>query len=320
MIRLGILGASEIAFRRFLPALITSNKFQFIGVATRNPDRAQKFIEKYGGMIFKSYDELLNSKLIDCVYIPLPPSLHYEWAKKSLNLGYHVLVEKPFTTNLIDTKELIALAIKKNLSVVENFAFMFHSQINEIDNIINNNILGEIRLYRMAFGYPLRPKNDFRFSKELGGGALLDAGVYPIRLSQHFLGDILNVAASSVNLVDQVIYNGSATIENKSGLISQISYGMDNAYKCELEIWGSKSILKTNRIFTAGPDFKTEINIIGDINHTLHIEPEDHFIKLLIMFSDSIKDISIRENNNKSILDQSQILQIMIDNIQRKEY
>ena len=73
-IRLGILGTSEIAFRRFLPALKKHSVFEYVGVASRNIEKTKPFIETYGGIGFASYDELLQDTSIDAVYIPLPPS------------------------------------------------------------------------------------------------------------------------------------------------------------------------------------------------------------------------------------------------------
>lgn len=212
-IRLGILGTSEIAFRRFLPALKKHNEFEYIGVASRNIEKTKPFVEAYGGKGYSSYDELLQDKNIDAVYIPLPPALHFEWGKKALQAGKHILMEKPFCVNLQQTEELIELAKERNLAVHENYMFMYHKQLTKIKEIIDSGYLGKIRLYRIAFGFPMREKNDFRYNKELGGGALLDCGGYTLKLANYLLGDTTKVVCSNLVKEDfEVDLYGNATL------------------------------------------------------------------------------------------------------------
>lgn len=108
--KIGILGTADIAFRRFLPALQKCPDITYAGVASRTPEKAMRFVEAYGGKAYSSYDALLSDETVDAVYVPLPPALHYEWGKKAVEAGKHLLMEKPFTTSLEDTKNLLALA------------------------------------------------------------------------------------------------------------------------------------------------------------------------------------------------------------------
>lgn len=271
--RIGTLGTAEIAFRRFLPALEKSLALEYAGVATRTPEKAEPFRQRYGGQIYDGYDALLADKRIEAVYVPLPPALHYEWGKKALGAGKHLLMEKPFATSPDETEELLALAAERDLAVHENYMFLYHSQLAKIKEIIADDTLGELRLIRTAFGFPKRDGDDFRYKKELGGGALLDCGGYPVRLALELLGETAQV--TQAKLVQPKGYEvdlfGNAVLENADGLCAQISFGMDNSYKCELEIWGSKGCLSTNRIFTA-PDGFTPIILISTQNGMQEIE------------------------------------------------
>lgn len=130
-IKIGVLCPSEIAFRRFMPALMKCENFEFSGIASASAEewfgeptgelveteksKAKRFVDNYGGRLFESYNELLNSPETDAVYIPLPPALHFRWAKKALENGRHVFLEKPFTTALADTEELLKIAKANNL-------------------------------------------------------------------------------------------------------------------------------------------------------------------------------------------------------------
>lgn len=256
--KIGILGTADIAFRRFLPALQKCPDVTYAGVASRTIEKAERFVNTFGGQAYSSYDELLADASVDAVYVPLPPALHYEWGKKVLESGKHLLMEKPFTTSLAETEALLALAEKKGLTVHENYMFLYHSQLVKIKELMADGALGEVRLIRAAFGFPKRGGDDFRYKKELGGGALLDCGGYPVRLALELLGESARV--TQARLVQPVGYEvdlfGSAVLENENGMCGQISFGMDNSYKCELEVWGSRLNLIATRIFTAGPDVK----------------------------------------------------------------
>ena len=82
-------------------------------------------------------------------------------------------MEKPFTTSLQETERLLTLAAEKRLAVHENYMFLYHSQFAAIQKMIADGSLGEIRLYRMSFGFPMRGQGDFRYNKALGGGGTL---------------------------------------------------------------------------------------------------------------------------------------------------
>ena len=148
--RIGILGTSDIAFRRFLPALEKCEGLTYAGVASRTLEKGEPFRERFGGAVYDGYDALLADESIGAVYVPLPPALHFQWGKKVLESGKHLLMEKPFTTSLAETRELLALAEERGLAVHENYMFLYHSQLRKIRELIASEELGEIRLYRMA--------------------------------------------------------------------------------------------------------------------------------------------------------------------------
>lgn len=330
-INIGVLCPSEIAFRRFMPSLKKIKNVSFYGIAHANEEewfgsvskqndlsilqsdllKAEKFIDTYGGKLFHSFKELILSKEVDAIYIPLPPSLHYKWAKFALMNNKHVLLEKPSTTAYKFTKELIDIASIYNLAVHENYMFNFHSQLNTIEKLIHENSIGKIRLYRIAFGFPFRGKNDFRYNKKLGGGALLDCGGYTVKLACRLLGNTTQLVYHHLNYeknYDVDLY-GSGVLKNNDGAIAQISFGMDNSYKCELEIWGSEGTIYTNRIMTAPDGFEPIITIKkGDVSSENKIESDDSFKKSIEHFVKCIESKKIREENYKEILLQAKLI------------
>jgi predicted dehydrogenase len=311
-IRLGIIGTADIAFRRFLPALIKNDSFEYVGVASRDIEKTKKFINAYGGIGYNSYEEIVNDGSIDALYIPLPPALHYKWAYNALISGKHVLLEKPFTTNLMDTNELVKLAQKKNVAIHENYMFEYHSQLKYAKKIINDEILGKLRLIRIVFSFPMRSEGDFRYNKELGGGSLLDCGGYTVKLASILLGDGAKVICSKLNYDNRknIDLYGTATLTNDHGLTSQISFGMDNTYKCELELLGSKGSAVFNRIFTSPNDFNPTVNInIDGKGDLIELSNDDQFYNSIEMFYTSIIKDEISAYNRDKIVQQAKLIE-----------
>ncbi len=339
MIRIGIICPSEIAFRRFLPALtnsVNSKAFKFVGIAIASPkewfgdlakvtkeqveaqqikerEKAQTFIDSYGGHIFSSYTDLVSSNEIDAVYIPLPPALHFKWAKMALENGKHVMVEKPSTTCYNDTKALIDLAEKKELALHENYMFVFHNQINEVNHIINDGeTIGKPKLFRITFGFPRRALNDFRYNKKLGGGALLDAGGYTIRYATELLGETARVTTASVGYDPdfEVEIFGAATMVNDDGLTAQLAFGMDNDYRCDLEVWGTKGTLTTGRILTAPVGCIPKYTLKQNQQYTEYsLSEDDAFGKSLERFVACIENEEIRKMNYSILERQERLVQ-----------
>lgn len=328
MIRIGIICPSEIAFRRFMPALKKAeNEIVFAGIGYASPEewfgdisnvsekaikdqqelersKAQTFIEAYGGKIYDGYQRLIESSDVDAIYLPLPPALHFKWAKIALENGKHVFVEKPSTTSLADTAELIRIANEKNLALHENYMFVFHDQLKALDDVVNSGEIGEVRLYRISFGFPRRAQNDFRYNKALGGGALLDAGGYTMKYASYLLGDTAKVVTAQMNYipgVDVEMY-GSATMINEQGTTAQLAFGMDNDYKCEIEIWGSAGTITSNRILTAPAGFVPSYTIKkNQVIETRELPADDAFLKSIQRFVECVDD-ELERNKNYTIL------------------
>lgn len=335
MLKIGIICPSEIAFRRFLPALQKCKQYEYCGVAVASEEewfgcdwknvspeirkhtmkneyqKAEKFLNEYGGKIFKSYEELLDSHEINAVYIPLPPALHYKWAKKALESGKHVLVEKPSTTSGIDTAELIRIAKEKKLALHENYMFAFHTQLKEIKEVIDKGILGDVRMYRISFGFPRRASNDFRYSKKLGGGALLDCGGYTLKYASMLLGPTAKIDYARLNYLDEfdVDIYGSAALSNQNGTSVQIAFGMDNDYKCSLEVWGSIAQLESGRVLTAPAGYEPSYTLVRNQKKEEHkLSADDTFYKSLQFFSSCIDSDEVRVNSYDKIQKQANLV------------
>lgn len=330
-IRIGILGAADIAVRRFLPALVQNENFEFAGVATAGEDernkssvkgrktgshKAEEIVTKFGGKVYSSYMSLIEDNEVDALYIPLPPSLHYAWGLEAIKNHKNIYMEKPFTTCYEDTKKLLTLAEEMGVRIYENYVFDAHPQFEIAKNIIKEKQIGDVRQIRCSFGFPYRGEQDFRYSAELGGGAILDAGGYLIRCLNLLLDEdivVRNCQLRKDKNHDIDIY-GTALVTSEKGKIGILSFGMDQQYKCELEIWGEKGIATFNRMYTPGPEFKPSVVIVkGFDTEEVIIDAVDTFAEGIKRFARILMNEEEAEQERKAILAQSELVQKLIE-------
>jgi len=197
---------------------------------------------------------------------------------------------------------------------MESFQFRFHNQMGEISDIINNKSLGEIKFIRSSFCFPpFKDIDNIRYNNKLGGGALLDAGAYTIKVSAIILGDETEVIAAIAE-TDQIrnidIGGGGLIVKKNGSAYSEISFGFNHFYQCNLEIVFSSGKLTANRIFTAPPGFNSELIIEseGNAKEVKHIS-DNHFKKLINHFHDLIIFPDKREDEYRQNLHQAELIQ-----------
>ena len=297
IVNIGVVGAASIAIRSVIPAISSlSSKFKIAGIASRDLLKAKSASLPYNCNYYGSYEDLLSDPSIDAVYIPLPNSLHFRFVIMALENGKHVLAEKSLGSSLDEVKQMVEFARLNKLVLVENFQFRFHSQLSTIQQVLKDGIIGDLRSTRVAFGFPpFALSSNIRYSAELGGGALLDAGAYALKIAPIFLGPDLYVAQAAMAFDQERridIWGGGVLQQSNGPLFCHFSYGFDNYYQCSLELWGSRGKLSTNRIFTAPPGLKPTLLIETREGTKEHFLPaDDHFMKMMVHFYSLITNI-----------------------------
>jgi predicted dehydrogenase len=158
-------------------------------VAARDLERARRFAAKHKiSTAYGSYAQLLADPSIDAVYIALPNGLHGHWTQAALDAGKHVLCEKPFTANAEEAASVAEAAQRSGRVVMEAFHYRYHALTGRMLEIINSGELGDITEMEAWLCFPLVPANDIRWSYQLAGGALMDAGCYTIHLLRTLAG------------------------------------------------------------------------------------------------------------------------------------
>jgi predicted dehydrogenase len=232
-------------------------------VASRDPAKARDVARRFGCAMAEGYEDLLGRKDIDAVYIPLPTGLHAYWASRALTEGKHVLTEKPLACDHAAALALVNQATKAGLWLMENYMFLHHSQHGKVRDLVAEGRIGELRVFTARFGIPPRDAADVRYCPELGGGALLDVGVYPIRAASYFLGTKLDVIGSVLRLdpTRGVDVGGHALLCTPSGITAELSFGFDHAYRSCYSLWGDHARLTLDRAFTPPPTWPPVVRI-----------------------------------------------------------
>jgi len=159
-------------------------------VASRSAERAFEFAKKHkAAHAVGDYKELINIPDIDCVYVASPHTYHYEHTMLCLEAGLNVLCEKPFAMHTRQVKEMVSLAKAKNVFLMEAMWTRFFPFMREVDHLLKKKVIGKIRSLNADFGFEAAydPKSRL-FDKALGGGALLDIGIYPIFMALYHFG------------------------------------------------------------------------------------------------------------------------------------
>jgi NDP-hexose-3-ketoreductase len=250
-VRFGLLGCSSIAARRFLPALAGSSA-RLTAVASRDRCRAQAFAARFAAVAAAGYQDLLDRDDVDAVYLSVPTGRHAQHARAALAAGKHVLVEKPLAVNAADGAAVLAAARAGGLVAMENRMFAEHSQHAAVAGLVADGALGQLRVLTAAMAIPPLPAEDIRYRADLGGGALLDVGYYPLHAALMYLTGPLTVVGATRQSDPRydVEVAGTALLRDPAGVPAHLTYGFTHAYRSNYELWGERGRIVLERAFT----------------------------------------------------------------------
>lgn len=226
MINWGFLGAGWIATKALAPAVHSAGNASLHAVASHNRNRAQALAPQKD---YERYEDLLADPQIDAVYINLANHQHCQWAIAALDAGKHVLCEKPLALNFAQGQQIADAAVRNNRVLVEAVWSRWHPRFARIVELVNRGDIGAITSVTSSFTFPAQLENNYRLSPEMGGGSLLDVGVYQAHLWRalnHGEPELTietlhrNMGKTGIDLTTQV----SATFSNGVGINSVSSF------------------------------------------------------------------------------------------------
>ena len=197
-IRWGVLGAAKIATVRVIPGMKTCELAEVTAIASRDLAKAQAAASSLGiAKAYGSYEELLADPDIDVIYNPLPNPMHVPWTIRCAEAGKHVLCEKPIAMDAAEATQLIAVRERTGVKIGEAFMVHTHPQWLRVVEIVRSGEIGDLRAMVFPFTYNNRDPKNIRNMPDMGGGALMDIGCYPIHLSRWVFGaEPVRLAAS----------------------------------------------------------------------------------------------------------------------------
>lgn len=180
MLRFGIMSTAKIGRELVIPAIQDAENCVVAAIASRDEARAKALAERFSvPHVFGSYQAMLDSDLIDAVYIPLPTSQHAEWAIRAADAGKHVLCEKPIALKAAEIDAIIAARDRNKVLVSEAYMVTYSPVWRRVRMLLAEGVIGRLRHVQGAFTYFNRDPGNMRNIPELGGGGLPDIGVYP---------------------------------------------------------------------------------------------------------------------------------------------
>ena len=200
-LRIGALGAASILEAALVKPAKAVPEVEVFAVAARDPARARAYAEqKQIPRVHDTYEALLADRDVDAVYIPLPNSHHARWTIAALDAGKHVLCEKPFAANTAEAELVADAAARTDLVVMEAFHWRYHPLAQRAREIIASGELGRVLNIEASMCFPLFKRGDIRWRYDLAGGALMDAGCYPVHMVRHLLAEEPAVVSAEAKL------------------------------------------------------------------------------------------------------------------------
>ncbi|MEV0444326.1 Gfo/Idh/MocA family oxidoreductase [Streptomyces spectabilis] len=297
-VRIGVLGCADIARRRMLPAIAACPDTKLVAVASRDAERAEHTARPYGCRAVHGYEALLADEDVEAVYVPLPAALHERWAAAALDAGKHVLGEKPLALEGAGARRLFDRAEELGLALMENVMFLRHGQHEAVRKAVADGRIGQLRGFRAEFTVPGRPDGDIRLSPRLGGGALWDTGVYPVRAALHLLGPRLSVVGAHLGRDERygVDTAGAALLRTPEGVTAHLTFGLDHGYRSAYELIGERGRLTLDHAFTPRGDQVPRLRLERSQGvEELVLEPEDQVASTVAVFAAAVRAGAARE-------------------------
>lgn len=259
--RWGILGAGRIA-EKFCTALDYVEGAKVYAVASRDGARAADYAARYKAVIsYDNYEQLMTDDNIDIIYIATPHAFHFEHTMACMHHNKAVLCEKPMSLGYSQTKEMIETATGKNLFLMEGMWTSCMPFFDKIKGLVNDGVIGDLQCISANFGFtaPVVPGGRL-YNRSLGGGAMMDVGIYPLFLATSFLGkpsSIKTIAKISSTGIDEYT---SVVMQYRGGETAQLLCSITFTTPIEAVLIGTKGRIEIKSPWFKATDFSVYLN------------------------------------------------------------
>ena len=239
-LRWGILATGNIA-HTFAQALQAGKSGSLVAVASRAGDRAAAFAAEHMGEVRAlDYQQLISAPDVHALYVATPHAQHADWVLQALAAGKHVLCEKPLGLNYPEAMAMVDAAEDAGRFLMEAFMYRCHPQTHKLLTLVRDGAIGNLQHIRASFGFQVAPDAASRlFAAELGGGAVLDVGCYPVSAACLIAGaDPISMTGEGRLGETGVDHWASATLRFEDGLSAQLATGITLPLDNELVVFG----------------------------------------------------------------------------------
>ncbi len=243
-IRWGILGTGNIA-QQFARGLAEIPDAHLVGVGSRNLETAQAFAATFGATrAHSSYKALAEDAEVEVVYVATPHTLHAENSLLCLAAGKAVLCEKPFALNASQAQTVIDTARAKKLFLMEAMWTRFFPLFKTLRDLVQEGRIGELKLLHADFGFASPVTQNRLFELNLGGGALLDLGVYPVSLASYLLGTPTEVSSHAYLGATGVDEQNAIVLKHQNGALALLSTTIRAATPQKAVVMGTEGSIR----------------------------------------------------------------------------
>ncbi len=249
-IRWGILSTGNIS-AQFAQGLSVLSDAQLVAVGSRTEDSARAFAERFGiPHAHASYEALANAPDVDVIYIGTPHTFHYENTMLCLEAGKHVLCEKPFALNARQSEAMIAAARERNLFLMEAMWMRFIPATLRALELVAAGDIGHLRMVTANFGFNIPfDAHGRHYDPALGGGVLLDIGIYPLTFANIFMGPFHTLAGEATLGQTGVDETNSLLAQDEAGVLASLAASMRIFMQNDAFLYGDAGMLRVHPNF-----------------------------------------------------------------------
>jgi len=271
-----------------------------LALASRDRGRAEQWAREFGvPRAYASYEAALADSEIDAVHIPLPNEMHRPWVMAAADAGKHVLCEKPLALDSQEAAAMVEHCRQRGVLLMEAFMWRHQPRTQEIWKRVRDGAIGELRLVRASFSFPIEP-GDWRLDPARGGGALWDVGCYGVSTARLFAGAEPRMARALAHFgqsgVDLTL---TAVLEFDSGVLATIDCSFEQPFRCHYELVGSRGLVGVSDAYLPPKAGKptamlrslgaaSDSSSGGDRVEVLEFEPADQYAAMVDAFSRSV--------------------------------
>lgn len=318
-------GLGPHAVRNILPALTQTAGLTLAGVCSRSADTVRATAGEYGCAAWTDPAAMLANQDVDVVYVATPIGLHFQHGESALRAGKHLWCEKPLAETYDQVRALAESSRKSDLTLAEGFMYLYHPHWAMLRELVSSPVLGRITDISCTFGIPKLVGPGFRDSADLGGGAFLDVGCYPLSLaSELFPAEEGEVAFAQIVTAPgaEVDCAGCAVLLYGPDTVVRLNWRVGASYRNEADFWGAEGSLFADRVFSKARDYVPLLRLRDRTGAGFEStgEAADHFVSMFAAFRALLDDAASADAERSAAERRARLRQLVKDTSRKVTY